>query len=271
MIIAVVGRLRSMRRSRFRRPARSQNCCMRGVVGRGSTHLDSADEVGGTLLCRRGCRSASRLEPDHRGGHQDRRAPRAVGRLGLRSRCQTRRHAPDNLPVLLDNGGDALCRVRGRTQRLDRPHPAFVQRDNLPTDLLVEAIAYLIERLPHEPLRALLLQTEQGPAIGLPNGVVGSNSPPRVMLEHTSVDWTALVYRGRAMDDLVEYILRLIHSMVVAPPSPPRSGKKLKTYLRRWIAPVLAAHTEGDRRRRAVTPTARHTGRCDSGATATRP
>ena len=65
-------------------------------------------------------------------------------------------------------------------------------------------------------------------------------SRSRIMLEHTGVDWASLGYRGTAMDELVEYLLRMIQSMVIAPSDPPRSSPALRSYLRRWIAPVLS-------------------------------
>ncbi|HEX5143577.1 MAG TPA: helix-turn-helix domain-containing protein [Mycobacterium sp.] len=109
-----------------------------------------------------------------------------------------------------------------------------------PTELVVEAIAYLVEWLPQEPLLTLLLETDRGRLVSrrmvLPDAVARS----RIMLEHTRIDWAALGYRGSAMDDLVEYLLRMIQSMVVAPSDPPRSPEALRAYLRRWIAPVLA-------------------------------
>ncbi|WP_099022214.1 TetR/AcrR family transcriptional regulator [Mycolicibacterium palauense] len=110
-----------------------------------------------------------------------------------------------------------------------------------PTELLVEAVAYLVEALPHEPLLSLLLDTERGRLVSrrmvLPDAIARS----RIMLEHTAVDWPALGFRGQAMNDLVEYLLRMIQSMVIAPPDPPRSPESLRGYLRRWIGPVLAA------------------------------
>ena len=63
----------------------------------------------------------------------------------------------------------------------------------------------------------------------------------RAMLEHTHIDWTALGFKGTRMNDLVEFLLRMIQSMVIAPPEPPRSGAKLRKYLRQWIGPIVGA------------------------------
>lgn len=109
-----------------------------------------------------------------------------------------------------------------------------------PVELLVEAVAHLIERLPSEPLLAQLLDTDRARAVSramvLPEAIGRSRS----MLEHAQIDWAELGFTDAAMDDLVEYLLRMIQSMVLAPPHPPRSAADLRAYLRRWIAPVLS-------------------------------
>ncbi len=110
-----------------------------------------------------------------------------------------------------------------------------------PTELLVEAVAHLIERLPDEPLLTRLLDTDQARAISRRMVQPDSIQRARTMLEHSAVDWAALGWSGAAMDDLVEYLLRLIQSMVIAPSAPPRSPDQLRTYLRRCIGPVLAS------------------------------
>lgn len=110
-----------------------------------------------------------------------------------------------------------------------------------PAELLVEAVAYLIERLPEEPLLSLLLETDRMRLISRQMVMPDAIARSRIILEHTHIDWAALGYRGAALDDLVEFLLRIIQSMVIAPSDPPRSGKALRAYLRQWIAPILTA------------------------------
>lgn len=104
-------------------------------------------------------------------------------------------------------------------------------------DLLVEAVAYLIERLPEEPLLAMLLETDRMRLISRQMVMPAAIKRSRVMLEHTHIDWAALGFTGARMNDLVEFLLRMIQSMVVAPS--PRSGAKLRRYLRQWIGPIV--------------------------------
>jgi hypothetical protein len=63
----------------------------------------------------------------------------------------------------------------------------------------------------------------------------------RAILEHTHIDWATLGYDAHTLDELVEFLLRIIQSMVIAPPKAPRSSTELRAYLRRSIGPALSA------------------------------
>jgi AcrR family transcriptional regulator len=108
-----------------------------------------------------------------------------------------------------------------------------------PVDLLVEAVAYLVERLPQEPLLMTLLETDRTRFMSQQMVMGESIARSRVLLEHTGIDWAALGYRGKHFDDLVEYLLRLIQSMVLVPSQPPRTARQLRSTLRHWIGPVV--------------------------------
>lgn len=108
-----------------------------------------------------------------------------------------------------------------------------------PVELLVEAVAYLVERLPQEPLLMMLLETDRTRRTSQQMVTGESIARSRVLLEHTGIDWSALGYRGKDFDILVEYLLRLIQSMVLVPPQPPRSARQLRGVLRLWIGPVV--------------------------------
>ena len=124
-----------------------------------------------------------------------------------------------------------------------------------PVDLLVEAVAYLVERLPEEPLLMMLLETDRTRLMS--QQMVGGESTARsrVLLEHTDIDWGALGYRDKDFDDLVEYLLRIIQSMVLVPPNPPRSASDLRAVLRHWIGPVVMTPPHpASRRKSSRTP-----------------
>jgi AcrR family transcriptional regulator len=120
-----------------------------------------------------------------------------------------------------------------------------------PVDLLVEAVAYLVERLPEEPLLMMLLEADRTRLTSQQMVVGESIARSRVLLEHTAIDWAALGYRGTDFDDLVEYLLRIIQSMVLVPPDPPRSATELRAVLRHWIGPVVMTPPHSVDHRRA--------------------
>jgi AcrR family transcriptional regulator len=118
-----------------------------------------------------------------------------------------------------------------------------------PVDLLVEAVAYLVERLPEEPLLMTLLETDRTRLMSQQMVVGESIARSRALLEHTEIDWAALGYRGKEFDDLVEYLLRIVQSMVLVPPDPPRSPTGLRAVLRHWIGPVVTTPPHSTNRR----------------------
>jgi AcrR family transcriptional regulator len=118
------------------------------------------------------------------------------------------------------------------------------QVENITADMdvagqLVEVVAYIIERLPHEPQLTLLLANDRSNTFSrmmlAPNAIARC----RAILQHTHIKWADLGYDDTTIDQLVEFLLRMIQSMVIAPPDPPRLSSELRVYLRRWIGPAL--------------------------------
>jgi AcrR family transcriptional regulator len=120
----------------------------------------------------------------------------------------------------------------------------IVQVENITSDMdvagqLVEAVAYIIEHLPHSPQLALLMANDRSNSFSRSMLSRVEIARCRAILLHTHIDWAALDYDDNAVDELVEFLLRIIQSMVIAPPEPPRSSAELRTYLHRWIGPAL--------------------------------
>lgn len=107
------------------------------------------------------------------------------------------------------------------------------------TDQLVEVVAYIIERLPHEPLLELLLDSDRTSSFSRGMLTPEVIARCRTMLRYTHIDWAAMDYGDDMLDELVEFLLRNIQSMIFAPTDPPRTGAGLRAYLRRWIGPAL--------------------------------
>lgn len=109
-----------------------------------------------------------------------------------------------------------------------------------PGEFAIEAVAWIVETLPEEPLLTLLLQA------GHTDAFTESMMAPEVIancreiLLLRQVDWSTVAATERDLDDLVEFMLRLIQSLVISPPQPPRSGAELRAFLRRWLEPALS-------------------------------
>jgi AcrR family transcriptional regulator len=112
-----------------------------------------------------------------------------------------------------------------------------------PTTAVVEGIAYTLERLPHD--RYLSLVVQPGRTSAFAAGVTSevAISFGRSILERFSVDWAAAGFDGDALDELVEFMLRVLQSFILDPGGPSRHGPELRSFLQRWIAPAVDVHT----------------------------
>ena len=108
------------------------------------------------------------------------------------------------------------------------------------TGQLVEVVAYIIERLPQEPQLALLLANDRSNMFSRAMLTADVIARCRAVLHHAQIDWDQLGFDDPMIDELIEFLLRMIQSMVIAPPDPPRDGAALRAYLHRWIGPALA-------------------------------
>lgn len=106
---------------------------------------------------------------------------------------------------------------------------------------LIEVVAYIIEQLPHEPHLVLLLANDHTHAFSRRMLMPDEIARCRAILAHTHIDWAAMGYRDDTLDELVEFLLRIIQSMVVAPREPARSPAELRAFLRRWITPAISS------------------------------
>ncbi len=106
-----------------------------------------------------------------------------------------------------------------------------------PVEMVVEAVAFAIEELPHEQMLTLLLNTGHVDLYSRSMVGRGSIAHSREFLLGTEIDWAALGLSERDINELVEHLLRVMQSMVVAPPKPARDGAELRAYLRRWVVP----------------------------------
>ena len=107
------------------------------------------------------------------------------------------------------------------------------------SDQLIEVVAYIIEQLPHEPQLALLLANDQSQQVSQRMLHTSVITRCRIILQHTHIDWAASGYDDAELDSLVEFLLRLIQSMVIAPRDPELTPEELRAFLRRWVTPAI--------------------------------
>ena len=109
-----------------------------------------------------------------------------------------------------------------------------------PVDAVTEAIATALEWLPQDKHIGLLLvpgkATEHTESVTSDVALTFANA----MLRRFDVDWAALSYDDRDLDELAEHLLRIIQSFVIDPGRPPRTGQALRDYLRRWVGRAVA-------------------------------
>ena len=113
-----------------------------------------------------------------------------------------------------------------------------VEVDNV-AEFLIEAVAYIVERVPAEPLLTVLLNGGYPTAYSERMLLPAQIARARKILLSRRVDWAALGYDARTLDELVEHLIRVMHSLLLVPPDPPRTGQELRAYLRRWVGPAL--------------------------------
>lgn len=117
-----------------------------------------------------------------------------------------------------------------------------------PADLVVEALAFAVEQLPGE--RYLTALAGAGPGAVFSRYALSevARDACREAFARTEVDWAAHGFGPAEMDELLEFLLRIVVSFVEEavpgagpdPAAPPRrSGAGLRAYLDRWVAPAV--------------------------------
>ena len=114
-----------------------------------------------------------------------------------------------------------------------------------PAGAVIEALAFTIERLPEERYLGVLLTSGRSGRF-----FAGVTSPEAVgfarsLLERTAVDWQEAGYGRAELDELAEFALRVLLSLVLDPGTPRRSGSALRGFLRRWAGPAIVRNAPG--------------------------
>ncbi len=108
-----------------------------------------------------------------------------------------------------------------------------------PVRAMVEGSSYTIETLGHDSQIGLLLSR---PKRG--GGIVSITSDTaltfgRAMLHRFDVNWEQHGFHDEDLNQLSEFCMRILHSMLIDPGHPPREGEPLRQFLTRWIGPAI--------------------------------
>jgi AcrR family transcriptional regulator len=108
-----------------------------------------------------------------------------------------------------------------------------------PAEAVVETLAFTIEQLPHELYMGVLLRAGQPRAFASSISSDTARELGRLIIGRVTEQWTATGVEQARIDELVEWQLRILQSMVLDPGDPPRRPKELRAYLRRWLLPAI--------------------------------
>jgi AcrR family transcriptional regulator len=142
------------------------------------------------------------------------------------------------IAAALDGTQDFLARLSRRLRAVTDPGEA-----------LVESVAYTIHQIPREPYLRLLLDPGTGRSLLRSVTSDTARAIGRSLLDQSAVDWEAFGFDAERRNELIEWTLRVVQSFLLDPGDPMRSSAELRTFLRRWLAPgvAAAARAEGPR------------------------
>ena len=134
--------------------------------------------------------------------------------------------------------GTAMSAVEGFLDRLARDLGSVDD----PTDAVVEGIAYTFEQLAHDRYLSLVMQP--GKASAFAAGVTSDMAIGfgRSILQRFEIDWQTAGFPDQKLDELVEFMLRILQSLILDSGRPRRTGPALRQYLHEWVAPAVRAH-----------------------------
>jgi AcrR family transcriptional regulator len=110
-----------------------------------------------------------------------------------------------------------------------------------PAELVVEAIAYVLERLPADRYLGLVMTGDR--SLLFVRGVLSPEAFGfgRTMLRSFPIDWAALGYDESVLDGVLEFAFRILQSLALDPPETARTGADLRAFLTAWVAPSITA------------------------------
>jgi AcrR family transcriptional regulator/transposase len=109
-----------------------------------------------------------------------------------------------------------------------------------PAEAVIEGIAHTLECLPSERHLSALLTPGRSTALTAEVTSDIAMSFGRSIVERFDVDWARAGASDADLDELVEFMLRVLQSLIINPGHPPRTGDDLRGFLDRWVGPALS-------------------------------
>jgi AcrR family transcriptional regulator len=107
-----------------------------------------------------------------------------------------------------------------------------------PAEMLVESLAFTLERLPEDRYLTILVGPDRHATFARNITSPGGAQLTDALLTRLPVDWPAHGVHQRQREELIEIYLRTLQSFALEP-APNRSRSQLRAFLRLWIAPAV--------------------------------
>jgi AcrR family transcriptional regulator len=120
---------------------------------------------------------------------------------------------------------------------------ARVRDETDPAQMLVECLAFTLERLPKERYLSLLVVPERKASFTRGITSAAGFDLTDKLLTRLPVDWEVLGIHGPRRNELIEIWLRTLQSFALEP-GPRRTGSQLRALLNRWLAPAVRSHEQ---------------------------
>jgi AcrR family transcriptional regulator len=140
------------------------------------------------------------------------------------------RYFPSTEDLLLAASLDASSAFLDRLSRHTR-------RIADPIDAIIEGIVYVADNLPNEPYLGPFFSPDRVGRFAANISSEANMTLGRAFLQPFADQWAGV--SARTVDELTEWGLRILQSILLDPGRPPRHGRVLRTYLSTWLAPAL--------------------------------
>lgn len=108
-------------------------------------------------------------------------------------------------------------------------------------DAIIEGVVQTVAAVPNEPYLQVLLEEPSHNLLRSITSETARGIGTSVLIENTAIDWTRISPAPGALDELVEWSLRIVQSFLTNPGEPPRTSDQLRAHLQRWLGPAIRA------------------------------